>query len=234
MKLDEAIETTTRFFNDLIGSVIPAIVLIVGLSLMHLGPFKIFDAGTLLSNATLTFVAVGLMFAGGHILTALFDYALHPTLRAFRIVKKFDETKMMDHLSYQVFAAEIDKFVGPMSMLRGDEWNYHDLRSIALSLSSDGASLGRRFMFISLLCNGVGTALIIVLLDFIGCLIFDPKILFPYPMAVNWGVQSALLLAASIAMFKRGENFYGRALATPFPIALAELMLRKENNVGER
>ena len=140
----------------------------------------------------------------------------------------------MAHLSYQVFAAEIDKFVGPMSMLRGNEWNYHDLRSIALSLSSDGASLGRRFMFISLLCNGVGTALIIVLLDFIGCLIFDPKILFPYPMAVNWGLQSALLLAASIAMFKRGENFYGRALATPFPIALAELMLRKENNVGER
>ena len=36
MKVDDAVETISRFFNDLIGSLVPGAVLAVGLVVMHL------------------------------------------------------------------------------------------------------------------------------------------------------------------------------------------------------
>ena len=43
MKVDDAVETISRFFNDLIGSLVPGAVLAVGLAVMHLGPGKIVE-----------------------------------------------------------------------------------------------------------------------------------------------------------------------------------------------
>lgn len=233
MKMDDAIETITRFFNDLIGSIVPGVVLAVGLSIMHLGPAKIAEAGKSLENTTLTLTVVGLMFAAGHVLMAIFELALQPLLRACKIVKGFDEGAAKKRQSYKLFVEVVSKLRNVDVTQASPEWDYKDLRSVALSVSAEGASLGRRFMFISLLCNGVGAALVIMLVDFLSCLALNPKLLFSHVMAMNWVAQSVLILFASTALFKRGEVFYGRAMATPFSIAVAELKLKRENNVTE-
>jgi hypothetical protein len=93
--------------------------------------------------------------------------------------------------------------------------------------------MGRRFMFISLLCNGVGTALAILAFDFVACSLFSPKLLFVYDYAAPWPVQAILLLGMALALFKHGEVFYGRAMATPFSIAIAELKFKKDANAGK-
>jgi hypothetical protein len=233
MKVDDAIETITRFFNDLIGSIVPGVVLAVGLFIMHLGPAKIAEASKPLENVTLTLTVVGLMFAAGHVLMAIFDLALQPFLRACRIVRGFDEVAAKKRESYKLFAEVVNKLRNVDVAQTSPDWAYNDLRSVALSVSAEGASLGRRFMFISLLCNGVGAALVIMLIDFLSCLALNQKLLFPHVMAMNWLVQSVLILFAAVALFKRGEVFYGRAMATPFSIAVAELKLKRENDVAE-
>lgn len=233
MKVDDAVETITRFFNDLMGSIVPAVVLAVGLSIMHLGPAKIAEASKLLENVTLTLTVVGLMFAAGHILMAIFEFALQPFLRICKIVKGFDEAEAKKRESYKLFADEVNKLRNVDITEASPDWAYNDLRSVALSVSAEGASLGRRFMFISLLCNGIGASLVIILIDFLSCLVLNQKFLFPHVMAMNCIVQSMLILFASVALFKRGEDFYARAMATPFSIAVAELKLKREKNVKE-
>ncbi len=233
MKVDDAIETITRLFNDLIGSLVPGAVLAVGLSVIHFGPARIVEASKSLESATLALTVVGLMFAAGHVLMAIFELVLQPLLRACRVIKVFDEAAAKKRQSYSLFAEVVNKLRSGDATQASSEWAYHDLRSVALSVSAEGASLGRRFMFISLLCNGVGTALVIMIVDFLSCLALNQKLLFPYVMAANWSVQSVLMLFAAAALFKRGEVFYGRAMATPFSIAIAELKLKRENNVAK-
>lgn len=230
MKMDDAVETIARFFNDLIGSLVPGAVFAVGLCIVHLGPSKIVEASNSLENIALAFAVVGLTFAVGHFLMAVFDLAFQPLLQKFRVVKKFDEVAAKKRLSYTLFADLVSKLSSSDAAQASSEWAYNDLRSVALSVSAEGASLGRRFMFISLLCNGVGTALIIMTVDFLSCLVLNQKLLFPYVVAANWLVQSVLMLLAAAALFKRGEVFYGRAMATPFSVAVAELKLKRESN----
>lgn len=230
MKTDDAIETIARFFNDLIGGLVPGTVFAVGLCIAHLGPRIIVEASISLQNSALALTIIGLMFAVGHFLMAVFEHVLQPALKKLRVVKKFDEAEATRRQSYTLFADVVNKLRSGDATQVGSEWEYKDLRSVALSVSAEGASLGRRFMFISLLCNGVGTALVIMTLDFLSCLALNEKLLFPYGVAMNWLVQSALMLLAAAALFKRGELFYGRAMATPFAIAIAELKLKRNGN----
>lgn len=230
MKVDDAVETITRFFNDLIGNLVPGAVLAVGLSIMHLGPAKIVEASKSLENAALALIVVGIMFAAGHVQMAIFELALQPLLQACRIVKVFDEVAAKKRQSYSIFTELVNKLRTGDAPKTSSEWAYNDLRSVALSVSAEGASLGRRFMFISLLCNGVGTAFVIIIVDFLSCLALSKILLFPHVIAANWIVQSVLMLFAAVALFKRGEVFHRRAMATPFSIAVAELKLKRESN----
>ena len=109
-------------------------------------------------------------------------------------------------------------------------WDFNDLRSVALSVSTEAASLGRRFMFISLLCNGVGMALVIMAVDLSACVLLNPKLLHAYEQAAPWALQVLLMILAAFLLFKRGAEFYARAMSTPFSIAVAELKLNKESN----
>jgi len=230
MKVEEVTDTIAKFFNDLIGAWVPGAVLTVGLALMHLGPaqlqsvFKLSDT----TSAALTFA--GVLFALGHVLLALHEQFLKKLLSKVGIVKDFNEAGAKKRQSYEWFAELVR---AQQTGSGAKEWGYHDLRSVALSISTEGASIGRRFMFISLLCNGVGTALAIVAIDFVACSLLSPKLLFAYDHAAPWLVQTLLLFGMAWALFKHGEAFYNRAMTTPFSIAVADLKFKKDANAGD-
>jgi hypothetical protein len=230
MKIEEATDTIAKFFNDLIGAWVPGAVLAVCLAFMHLGPAQlqsIFKLGDT-SAAALTFA--GVLFALGHALLAFHEQVLKRLLSKVGVAKAFDETAAKKRQSYEWFA----ELVNAQQTGSGvKEWGYNDLRSVALSVSTEAASLGRRFMFISLLCNGVGTGLAIVAIDFATCSIISPKLLFAYDHAAPWPAQTLLLLGMAWALLKQGEVFYSRAMATPFSIAVAELKFKKDANAGK-
>ena len=231
MKIEEATDTIAKFFNDLIGAWVPGAVLAVGLALMHFGPiqlqaiFKLADT----TSAALTFA--GVLFASGHVLLAVYEQILKKLASKVGLVRPFDEVGAKRRKSYEWFA-ELVK--AQQADTATQDWSYNDLRSVALSVSTEAASMGRRFMFISLLCNGVGTALAILAFDFAICSWLSPKLLFAYDHAAPWFAQALLLLGIALTLFKQGEVFYNRAMATPFSIAIAELKFKKDANAGNR
>lgn len=227
MKVEEAADAIAKFFNDLIGAWVPGAVLMVGLTLMHLGPVQlqsIFKLGDT-TSAALTFA--GILFAIGHGLLALHEQILKKLLSKVRLVKPFVEAEGKTRKSYEWFA---DLVKAQQTGASAKDWGYNDLRSVALSVSVEAASMGRRFMFISLLCNGVGTALTIIAFDFAACCLFAPKLLFIYANAAPWPAQVLMLLGLALTLFKQGGVFYNRAMATPFSIAIAELKFKKDAN----
>lgn len=230
MKIEEATDTIAKFFNDLIGAWVPGAVLAIGLAIMHLGPVhlqSIFKLGDT-TAAALTFA--GVLFAVGHALLALHEQVLKWLLSKVRIAKAFDDVEAKKRQSYEWFA----ELVNAQQAGAGAKiWGYNDLRSVALSVSTEAASVSRRFMFISLLCNGVGTGLAIIAIDFAACSLLSPKLLFAYDHAAPWPVQTVLLVGMAMALFKQGEVFYSRAMTTPFSIAVAEVKFRKDANAGK-
>jgi len=229
MRIEEATDTIARFFNDLIGAWVPGTVLAVGLAIVHIGPKQlqsIFQLGDTFS-AALAFA--GILFALGHALLALHEQVLKKLLSKVRIAEAFDEIEAKKRQSYKWFVELVEAQLPDPG---AKDWSYNDLRSVALSVSTEAASMGRRFMFISLLCNGVGTALAILAIDFAACSLFSPELLFAYDHTAPWPAQTLLLFVIALTLFKRGEAFYARAMVTPFSIAVAELKFRKDTNAG--
>lgn len=230
MKVEEATDTIAKFFNDLIGAWVPGAVLAVGLALMHLGPAQLQSIFKLGETTAAAFTFAGILFALGHALLALHEQILKKLLSRIGLAKPFDEAEAKKRQSYEWFA----ELVKAQQIGSGAKaWGYNDLRSVALSISAEAASMGRRFMFISLLCNGVGTAMAIIAFDFASCSLLSPKLLFAYDYAAPWPVQALLLLGIALALFKHGEVFHNRAMATPFSIAIAELKFKKDANASK-
>ncbi|WP_247538253.1 hypothetical protein [Ralstonia pseudosolanacearum] len=230
MKMEEAMETVAKLFNDLIGAWVPGAVFGVGLVLMHLGPAQLQLVFKFAESSAAALTVAGLLFALGHVLLAAHEHGVKRLLSGLRISGKFDEPEAKKRQSYVWFA---DLVKAQQSDGGSKDWGYNDLRSVALSVSSEAASLGRRFMFVSLLCNGVGTALLIIAIDFTVCHLASPQLLYPYEHAAPWFAQVLLLLGVVWTLFKQGEVFYSRAMATPFSIAVAELKFKKDANVSK-
>jgi hypothetical protein len=229
MKLEEATDTIAKFFNDLIGAWVPGAVLAVGLALMHLGPAQLQSIFNLGDSTSATLICASILFAIGHALLALHEQILKKLLSKVRLATPFDEAGAKKRQSY-VWFAELVKTQQAGSGTK--DWSYNDLRSVALSVSTEAASVGRRFMFISLLCTGMGTALAILAFDFAACSLLSPKLLFAYDHAAPWLAQAMLLSGMALALFKHGEVFYNRAMTTPFSIAIAELNFKKDASAG--
>lgn len=227
MKIEEATDTIAKFFNDLIGAWVPGTVLVIGLALMHIGPVQLQSILKLGETTSAALTLAGVLFALGHSLLAIHEQVVKKLLSRAGIAKAFDEVGAKTRQSYEWFA-ELVK--AQQTGASAKDWGYNDLRSVALSVSTEAASVGRRFMFISLLCNGVGTALTIIAIDFAACSLLLPKLLFAYDHAAPWWAQTFLLLGIALALFKQGEVFYNRAMATPFSIAVAELKFKKDAN----
>lgn len=226
MKANDAAETIAKFFNDLIGAWVPGSVLAFGLLVMHLGPKYLEVLVKLGSGAGVAFTVAGLLFALGHLILAVHENIVKPLLKRLNIWNVFDEMEARNRQSYIWFI----KLVEIEQSSSQATWDFYDLRSVALSVSTEAASLGRRFMFISLLCSGVGTALIILSIDYLICLFFVPQLMYSYEQAAPWYIQVILLICAALILFKQGNVFYARAMTTPFSVAIAELKFKKDNN----
>jgi len=237
VKFDNAIETIALFFNDLIGTLIPGIVLGVGLLIMHVGlstvPFSVVEQ----HNGFLVLVLLSLLFAVGHALLALHGFFVAGLLQKSRLIDKDPLKKLKAKKTYLLFCEAMEKKIQIIlpSQKTGsgrDDWSFHDMRNLALSLSTEGTSLGRRFMFISLLCNGVATAFLVMLVDYLLCLSFAPHYLVPHASALPAPLQVLLLSILAGLLFKRAEEFYGRAMSTPFAVALSEIISDQQTNAN--
>ncbi|MGL6363360.1 hypothetical protein ACSZM1_15740 [Aeromonas veronii] len=226
MKVDDAVETIAKFFNDLISACVPGLVLAIGLLVMHLGPAFVQSLLILTEGVGGGLTMIGLLFALGHTLLAANQIALKPLFTSTKILKSFNEDAAKKRQSYKWFLEIVESQQGTGQAA----WDFHDLRAVALSVSAEAAMLGRKFMFISLLCSGVGTALLIICVDYLLCSIFMPNLIYSYVLAAPWYAQATLLFGTSILLFQQGTNFYSRAMTTPFSVAVAEIKMKQTTN----
>jgi hypothetical protein len=238
VKFDNAIETIALFFNDLIGALIPGIVLGVGLLIMHVGLSTTLFSVVEQNNGFLVLVLLSLLFAGGHALLALHVFFIAGLLKKSGLIDKDPLKKPKENEIYLLFRQAMGQkiqIVLPSQKTEsgGGDLSFNDMRNLAFSLSTEGTSLGHRFMFISLLCNGVATAFLVMLVDYLLCLSFAPHYLAPHELALPAPFQVLLLSILAGLLFKRAEEFYVRAMSTPFAVALSEIINDQQTNANQ-
>lgn len=224
MKIDDAVKTLAHFFNDFIGAWIPGLVMATGFMVMHIGDEGFLSIIGAMDKSAIVWFLAAIFFALGHLISAFYQIILKDLLKWLKISKGFDESQAKELQSYKTFLEIVNK--GHVYS-DTDSWGYNDLRNIALSISQEASALGRRFMFISLLCSGVGTVLTIFIIDFSICLFFFPEYLHHYQMAPHWSVQIVILCVSAGCLFKQSDGFYKRAMTTPFSVALTEIKLKE-------
>jgi hypothetical protein len=112
---------------------------------MHIGPVQIHSIFKLGDTTLAALTFAGILFALGHLLLALHEPVLKKPLAKLRLIKPVGEAKAKKRQSYEWFA-ELVK--AQQTGASAKEWDYNDLCSVALSVSTEAASMGRRFMFI--------------------------------------------------------------------------------------
>lgn len=231
MKLDEALLTLTHFFNDIIGALIPGLVLVTGIVIIHNGIVTEIVFKSLPANAFLMVLACAILFGTGHGLLAVQTEVRKVLIYANvykgdAVVENFEKQR-----TFMLFKSIISEKLGNLKLAEANlgvpNWGFNDLRNVALSISNEGAILGRRFMFISLLCNGVGTAILLLAVDFFICDTFYSDVLAKYPFILPPFFQILLLVTIGVLYLRRGAEFYRRAMVTPFSVALTELLLKE-------
>jgi len=244
MNLDAALQGITHFFNDIIGAVVPGFVLLAGLVVMYEGLLTKQELALITSNQYLILIILAVSFVTGHVLLAAYKDFIEVVFRykGFEVLScKFKMRRLINGskenmqsivaakpylLFKSVFESRMSKNLGTEFQLNIEGWSFHDLRSMAMSLSSEAASLGQRFMFISLLCNGVGTALILLWLNFLACIYFAPHLLRNYSYALPATVQLLILIFSAVFLIRRGDEFHKRALSVPFCVVNSSIWIQ--------
>ncbi len=228
MKTGDLVDTLSFFSNEIVGTLLPGFVLLTGLRVFHFG-FEIpswIQSGNGIWFAVV--VVLAFSYVAGHGLLALRNILIPYLGRSSgKLYKSAENGGMYRAFSLRVRMLEIlrsGRSVGKANDDFPDNLNFNDRRNLAMSLSTEAAVLGRRFMFIALFSYGVAVALFVFA-------VYAPLVLLIRPdlaalslsaLAVRLGIF--LLVLVGLIFWHRGESFERRAYSAPFSAALAELL----------
>lgn len=226
MKSEDAIQNLTLFFNDIIGAVIPGALLGVGLIVIHVGTLsKIqFDV---FNNGYAWCLALAFAFGCGHLISSLHGKIVERACQKIRLLPTLTSVQheIEGSNSYRAFkVAATDQARKQSLPFTFEDWKFNELRNLAMSVSPEAPAIGRRFMFISLLCSGIGVASLLITLDFLCFSIFFPSAMFHYEHVPAAWIQIGIMLGATSLCLGRSADFYKRALSAPFSIALGSML----------
>lgn len=250
MNASALVEAVERFFDDLIGTVIPGLLFLGGWAFLFgrpadfslnvsspwfLGSVLIgaYVLGQILSSFGIAVVLPTAVFMG-KILGRIKLGFLAPFLESDDDIEK----KITKSAVYTAFLQRAVLRFPWLSFADGDKDNLHSWRSIAMSLNtSDQNHVVYRFMFISLLNLGVASASLALL--FIWVLVsvahmltppvarqvvqfFHSDIVFSHPRPLDFSVVILLLVVDYLLLVGR-YSFFKRSLRVPFSMAIVKL-----------
>ncbi len=243
MKPNDFVLSFFYFFNDLIGAIIPGIILVTGLFIIHSEYPWLSEIKGYFDSAWIAVLALFILFAIGHGLGAL-----HMFVESWVkwVWKKFNST--LDTKKPAVIEVErlledlLKKRISKKLELSGSEdisrlglkFEKNDLRNMAMTISPIAGNLARRFMFLALLCNGVGTAIWTIAIY--AAFLFAK---FPSTATVFAGdcklftIYLILSILIGALFFYRGNKFRATSLSSPFSVALSEVLYSNTVNATE-
>jgi len=230
MKLSDGLQALQYFFNDIVGNIIPGLVLGVGLFFIHNAVVVMRELSSIANNGWLAILVITISYAAGHFLLAFYNLLLEKVLKSMKLVKGVEEVREENETRspYLMFKKIVNDKIKNHPILKAEKsayvWHFNDLRNIAFSISRQAALIGRRFMFISLLCQGVGTAFVILAMDLPIYYLFATDEVFSCQNVIPILFQALILVFIGYICIHRGALFYSRAMLTPFSIAVTELL----------
>ena len=224
MKPENILHTVVFSFNDLIGAVIPGSLLVAGLLAIHVGPLS---DKQLTQLSSIWFAGLLIAFGSGHLLAAAYTMLVEKLLQPLCIIPTmtFIQNQIKESQPFLAFCSAVEyRIKYQANLLFISSWSVNDIRALAMSISTEASAVSRRFMFISLLCSGLGTALLTLALDLLILTLWFPDLVPLHADKLRALFLVALLLVAAYLFFVRGADFHRRALSSPFSIALATLL----------
>jgi len=250
MKVESLVEAVERFFLDFIGLVIPGTAMIVALWLLIGQPsFLGLEPLFLPVDASAWIVLIVAGYVAGHAVTSIgrilvLQLAVEPLVRLLRkkhwtarlvptVVRPQDELldRIASSVSFRRMLAMVREVYNWPEIEQDKASDVHDWRNVALSMIQEESQIVYRFMFISLLCLGIATVLILTgtfwlifgLLRICGLsalvIPLDPGLL-------------AVLFLTSLPFLERRYRFYDISMRIPF--AMAMIKLGKSRPIGSR
>ncbi|MDP3025918.1 MAG: hypothetical protein Q8O10_10360 [candidate division Zixibacteria bacterium] len=254
MRSSELIETLERFFNEIIGTLVPGLLLVLSLSYILGSPVRIGVLSLFPPSSSFEwFLMILLSYISGHfvisfgnvVIINLGNYLinLQKKVRAFKfLIPKSWNLKSDDELlgsiiesdDFRAFRDLMQLDVGNQRSETSNKTVVHSMRSIAMTIASDDIHIVHRFMFISLFNLGISTILIMMVIIQLGIYLLHRFSI----ISVNFELNIlSLLIPAVLSLFfiARRYEFYSRAMRVPFPMALARLRSKahSSNNVKE-
>jgi len=241
MKPSDLIEAIERFFNDIIGTLIPGIILL--LSIWYLIAKPIYIAGAQLfpprdSMDWFLFILFG--YIAGHFVISFGNLIIIKIIDLF--IGLFKKTRYLKWLipshcikyaellinisaseEYRAFKEIINKRKARYANFEPDKVNVKTMRSIAMTIANEDTHVVHRFMFISLFNIGMATVLILfTVTQFVILLLNELCIKFGSFNISFWSI--AIPMIFSVFLVDRRYEFYSRSLRVPFLIALARII----------
>lgn len=256
MKSEDVLSKLAYFFNDFVGAVIPGLILTLLFWALHPGLWHYMKLGVAPDSALAILAITGACFAAGHGLLGLYYEAMEPALKKIRWFSHIKGKKTYLVRDTSTIFAELEKkptfqltkelvlnkFEGTLTKIKIDIASYpvSEIRNLAMTLSEEGAMLGRRFMFIALLGQGAGAAFLVVAVEttlvWVTCALIPglQSTLIAYPVWWGYVVQLVALVVVAVVFFRRADGFYSRALETPLLVAPVEILLKKESDESSK
>jgi hypothetical protein len=212
------------FFNDFVGAVAPAVILVAGIWLIPGVQLPIAGLSAAWGEY-LWLPAMAVLFGVGHLLLGVATFARRFAAKWIASWRRPEAATSSPPL--RRLRAVLDSVLPLPTHVLAPE----NVRNIAMTLSSDGEELGRRFIFLSQFCFGAGIASLIVGLAWLisaFAVTDDPLTPALEPPAL---VTAALIFIAAVlawlVLTQRGIQFRNQAFRLPFDAALAEFASKK-------
>lgn len=210
MDFSSAIKAVERFLNDILGLIIPGGVLVVGLQhFVELGSVSNWKLGVATTLDVLGWIAT--TYLAGHVIDQL--------CRTLWKRNKKRETSgsqiVFDNWIVENLSSQIP--LDPSeAIMRSSK------RSIAMSMSEEARDLSRRFKFLQLLCDGVATALLVIIVFGAGVIGFQT--FKDLPLSSLMIAEMAVAIPLVVLMRRRAAMWEGRSDCVCFDVVIGEIL----------
>jgi len=236
MKIESIVEILTTFFLDVVGTVMPGLLLLLSIWAAIAFPGHSFVTNALLNNSAIAILIS--IFAGyvvGNAFMATYERAFsfpreipNAWLAVLSWIKgkktarqieaesaRLDESKE-DALMKRPDVLAFSKFCQLQGYVDGQTRNFRVLRSIAISIAPGSSSLTYKFVALSRL---YGAMSILIPVDF-ALFLFHADVT---PLRVPIAAFLIVSYTVGFSMFKQSATFFRRAQTVPFSFALIEM-----------
>lgn len=239
MKAGDFVEALERFFIDVVGTVLPGLAMMIGVSYVTGTPPISFTEVLLKKNSEYEWVLLlgfsyilghGVISLGNNVIRKWLEDIYRSALQVGLLNFVMPEQELSERLEkdpvFKAFLASLFKRIPLLAAEAKQIKNYRTWRNLALSVAQEHSHLVYRFTFLSLLNLGIATVLITTSLVWLALLLVR-GLGGPVPV-IDFNYWLLVMLIASPLFLERYYSFARIAFQLPISMAIAKLDLQTQ------